>query len=137
MENYAIEAVLLASQFETPLDYSENSLQSLETILSRVATTLPKPDDSAGDERVKETIDGASRIWGGYFGETIRRLWGGDWGVETYPGTVAPVVSIDVGGAKLFPIMKVYRRLTQGESEDVWKFYQMIRRKISNPCNKQ
>ena len=139
METYAAEAVRLAREFHATLDFSETSLQILETILTQIASTLPKPvgAESGSKDPPQEKIDAASRIWGAYFGETIRRLWGGDWGVETYPGTVAPVISVDVGGAKIFPVMKIYRRLTQGESENVWKFYEMVREKISGGDRKQ
>lgn len=139
MENYAAEAGRLARQFNATLDYSETSLQALETILTQIASTLPKKVGPESDRKdpAQEKIDAASRIWGAYFGETIRRLWGGDWGVETYPGTVAPVISVDVGGAKIFPVMKIYRRLTQGEGENVWKFYEMVRAKISTGDTRQ
>jgi hypothetical protein len=139
MENYANEAVRRSGEFEAALDYSEGSLRTLESILGQVSATLPKPDSHKTDlkDSAQEQIDTASRMWGGYFGETIRRLWGGDWGVETYPGTVAPVVSIDIGGAKLFPVMKVYRRLTQGEDENVWKFYQMVRERVAAKGGRQ
>jgi hypothetical protein len=132
MEGYATDAVRQAPAFGARLDYSEPSLQALEQILSRIRDELPIPpaDISRGDP-AQRRIDAASRVWGGYFGETIRRLWGGEWGVETYPGTTAPVVSVDVGGAKIFPVMKVYRRLIQGDGENVWNFYQMVREKVS------
>jgi hypothetical protein len=51
--------------------------------------------------------------------------------VETYPGTIAPVVSIDCGGAKIFPVMKIHRRLTLGASENVWDFYRRVRAKLT------
>lgn len=132
MENYAAEAVRLAHDFGSELDYSERSLAVLEDILDRLSAKLAKPGTAGVKDSAQEQIETASRIWGAYFGETIRRLWGGDWGVETYPGTVAPVISVDIGGAKLFPVMKVHRRLSQGESENVWKFYQMVREKVSS-----
>jgi hypothetical protein len=139
MENYAEDAVQRSGEFGATLDYSEGSLRTLETILGQISATLPKSDSQKTEvtDSAQEQIDAASRIWGGYFGETIRRLWGGDWGVETYPGTVAPVVSIDIGGAKLFPVMKVYRRLTEGEDENVWEFYQMVRERVASAGNQQ
>jgi len=140
MEGYAATAVRLAADFNVQLDYSEASLEKLEGILERVAAETPPGTPSGGprgQEPRQEQLDRDSRVWGGYFGETIRRLWGGEWGVETYPGTVAPVISVDVGGAKIFPVMKAYRRLTQGEGENVWKFYQMIRAKISAAAGRQ
>jgi len=133
MESYAEEAVRLAPHFGAKLDHSESSLQILEAVLGQLQNQLPKLSVSseASKDPAQAQIEAAARIWGAYFGETIRRLWGGDWGLETYPGTVAPVISIDIGGAKLFPVMKVYRRLTQGEGENVWSFYQMVREKVS------
>ena len=132
MEQYAEDAVRLAPGFGVTLDYSESSLKALERILDQLADKLPSSEtEPHSEDSVQKELDSVSRIWGGYFGETIRRLWGGEWGVETYPGTVAPVISIDIGGAKLFPVMKIYRRLTKGEDENVWRFYQMVRAKVS------
>jgi hypothetical protein len=139
MESYAAEAVHRASEFGVNLDYSESSLEALEQVLARLCKQLPRPassDNSANDPAQRE-LDAAARVWGSYFGETIRRLWDGEWGIETYPGSLAPVVSVDIGGAKLFPVMKVYRRLTQGDGENVWKFYQMMREKVSKGSNRQ
>ena len=133
MEKYATEAVRLAPTFGCALDYSEDSLRQLENILAQLSAEVQRSAiDSGANDSVQKRVDADSRIWGGYFGETILRLWGGEWGVETYPGTVSPVVSVDIGGAKLFPVMKVYRRLTQGEGESVWSFYQMVREKLSS-----
>jgi hypothetical protein len=133
MERYAADAVARAPEFGAKLDYSESSLQILEAILGQLRAQLPLTSISAttGNDATQKEINVVARVWGAYFGETVRRLWGGDWGIETYPGTVAPVVSVDIGGAKLFPVMKVYRRLTQGEAENVWKFYQVVRQKVS------
>ena len=129
MQGYAAEAVRLASEHDAKLDYSEPSLRAVEAILAKMYSSTGA---SPNEDPVQQKLDSTSRIWGAYFGETIRRLWGGEWGVETYPGTVAPVISVDIGGAKLFPVMKVYRRLTQGDAENVWEFYQMVRQKIAS-----
>lgn len=139
MESYAAEAVRRGREFNAAFDYSESSLQALEPILTQIAARRSKfnHSEAASLDPAHQDFDADSRIWGAYFGETIRRLWGGDWGVETYPGTSAPVISVDIGGAKLFPVMKIYRRLTQGENENVWKFYQMVRKKFSTPGSKQ
>src|SRR6185312_16545150 len=126
------DAVRLAPEFSETLDYSESSLHALERILSQLAVKLPSSEtEPRREDSIQKELDSISRIWGGYLGETIRRLWGGEWGIETYPGTIAPVISVDVGGAKLFPVMKVYRRLTKGQDENVWRFYQMVRGRVS------
>ena len=132
MEQYAADAVRLAPEFGVTLDYSESSLEELERILDQLAGKLPRSEtEPQSEDSMQKELDSTARIWGGYFGETLRRLWGGEWGVETYPGTVAPVISIDIGGAKLFPVMKIYRRLTKGKDENVWRFYQMVRERVS------
>ncbi|GEM_PF-382229 len=132
MEQYAADAVRLAPQFGVALDYSESSLEALEHILDQLAGKRPISEaEPRSEDTMQKELDSVSRIWGGYFGETIRRLWGGEWGVETYPGTIAPVISVDIGGAKLFPVMKIYRRLTKGQDENVWRFYQMVRERVS------
>ena len=139
MESYAAEALRLASGFGVSLNYSESSLQDLEALLAQLYQELPRLSSSTAgtNDPGQQQIDAAARVWGGYFGETIRRLWGGEWGVETYPGTAAAVISVDIGGAKLFPVMKVYRRLTQGEAENVWNFYQKVREKVPKGGNRQ
>jgi hypothetical protein len=134
MQGYADDAVRLAPEFGGSLDYSEASLTELERILTAIQAQQPvtpaAPSDNNG---AKAQLDSTSRVWGAYFGETIRRLWGGEWGVETYPGTTAPVVSVDCSGAKIFPVMKIYRCLTLGTSENVLDFYRMVREKLAQP----
>ena len=83
METYAADAVRLAPDFNVQLDYSEASLERLEGILECVAAEKPQvapPGPQASKDTEQARIDATSRIWGGYFGETIRRLWGGEWG---------------------------------------------------------
>ena len=133
MQDYAEQAVSAALEMNITLDYREESIEQLENILARLNRERPVFLGKAApgeDDPTQKQIDSLSRIWGGYFGEVIRRRWGGEWTLETYPGTVAPVVTLDVDGAKIFPAMKVYRRLCNGVSDDVAKFYSMIKDKI-------
>jgi len=37
-------------------------------------------------------------------------------------------------GSRLFPLMKVYRRLTTGEEEDLRAFYSMVTERLGNPA---
>ena len=123
MQGYAQQAVELAHQHKIDLDFSENSLQSLEHLLSHIGITSGGAPDASG-------LDEMSRIWGGYFGEVVRRRFGGDWTVEKYPQGDFHIVTLNVNGARLFPSMKIHRRLTQGAGEDLWSFYQSVRTKL-------
>jgi hypothetical protein len=132
MRSYAEQAVKLAPKLGARLDYSEASLEVLEKIVAELASERPMPSGPHGakDDPAQPQLDAMARVWGAYFGEVLCRVWHGEWGVETYPGTVAPVVSVDVGGRKVFPVMKVYRRLSGGADESIWSFYQMVRSKL-------
>ena len=59
-------------------------------------------------------LDFESRLWGSYLGEVIRSRYAGIWEMTQYPGGQVAVPAVEVRGSRLFPLMKVYRRLTNG-----------------------
>jgi hypothetical protein len=120
---YAEKAVQAAREFSTRLDYSEQSLLEVESILGQLAAGPPSPSDD-----ITETC----KIWGSYLGEVVRRRFGGDWAIETYPGKQFATLTLSVGGNKLFPTMKVHRRLTQGQDDNVWSFYKMVKARLES-----
>jgi hypothetical protein len=123
-EAYAEKAVQKAREFNTQLDYSENSLMEVEIILSQLASSLTAAQASASD------VGEMCKMWGSYLGEVVRRRFGGEWSVETYPGKQFATLTLSVGANKLFPTMKVHRRLTQGADDNVWTFYKMVKVKL-------
>ena len=72
--------------------------------------------------------------WGSYLGEVLRRRYAGAWEMTQYPGGVMAVPAIEVRGSRLFPLMKVYRRLTVGEEEDLSSFYAMVTDRLGKPA---
>jgi len=58
----------------------------------------------------------------------------GSWEMTQYPGGVVAVPAVDVRGSRLFPLMKVYRRLTVGEEEDLRAFYHMVTERLGKPA---
>jgi hypothetical protein len=123
---YAQKAVIVAREFKITLDYSENSLLSLESILSQLALDLPPGGPSSED------LTEMCKMWGSYFGEVVRRRFGGDWSIETYPGKQFATLTLNIAGNKLFPSMKIHRRLTEGEGDNIWSFYKMVRTKLES-----
>jgi len=121
---YAEQAVVIAREFNTKLDYSENSLMELEAIISQLALELPA-GGAPGDELAE-----MCKMWGSYLGEVVRRRFGGDWSIDTYPGKQFATLTLTVAGNKLFPSMKVHRRLTEGENDNLWTFYKMVKAKL-------
>ncbi len=123
MQSCAAEAVHTAQErFGFALDYSDKSIESLETVLACIGGTLDIADE--------EAVEHAVKLWGAYLGEVVRRSWGGAWDLVQYPGQASAVPTLVIAGSQLYPLMKVYRRLTMGEVENIWKFYERIRLKL-------
>ena len=122
---YSEQAVALAREFNAQLDFSENSLMELETILAQLARETSRHD-----------ITEACKIWGSYLGEVVRRRFGGGWSIETYPGKQFATLTLDVSGNKLFPSIKVHRRLTEGDGDNVWEFYRKVKARLEATAQK-
>ncbi len=123
MEGYAQGAVELARKdFQQNLDFSAESVDVLDEILILVGES-PELD-----------LDFEVRLWGSYLGEVLRRRYAGTWEMTQYPGGTVAVPAVDVRGSRLFPLMKVYRRLTVGEEEDLRSFYAMVTERLGKPA---
>jgi hypothetical protein len=123
MEGYAQSAAELGNrEFGQKLDFSSESIDGLDEILVRVGES-PELD-----------LDFEVRLWGSYLGEVLRRRYAGSWEMTPYPGGVAAVPAVEVRGSRLFPLMKVYRRLTEGEEEDLRAFYAMVTERLGKPA---
>ncbi len=123
MEGYARVAVELGrEQFAQKLDFSSESIDGLDEVLVRVGES-PELD-----------LDFEVRLWGSYLGEVLRRRYAGIWEMTQYPGGVAAVPAVDVRGSRVFPLMKVFKRLTEGEEEDLRTFYAMVTERLGKPA---
>jgi hypothetical protein len=123
MEGYAQAAAELArSEFSQKLDFTSDSIDSLDDILVRVGES-PELD-----------IDFEVRLWGSYLGEVLRRRYAGSWEMTQYPGGIAAVPAVELRGSRLFPLMKVFRRLTEGEEEDLRAFFSMVTERLGKPA---
>ena len=156
MRDYAEAAVELARDFKIDLDYSEESLSGLDLILAQLAekrTEMLAPG-AASEKRQEATGQGAEgrtgqgatpeaaqgeveeqmvmmcKLWGGYFGEVVRRRWGGEWAMETYPGAHFATLTLNVGGNKLFPSMKIYRCLGGEDKGGLSELYERVKGRI-------
>lgn len=115
MQAYAEAAVRLAAEDHgMALDYSPESVARLETVL---AARIPVPDSD---------LENATRLWGGYFGEVFRRRFPGEWIMAVYPGGDLAMPALDIAGSQIYPLLKVYRRLTLGPGEDLSAFYAKV-----------
>lgn len=123
MDGYARAAQEHARQsFNQTLDFTAESIDALDEILVLVGES-PELD-----------LDFEVRLWGSYLGEALRRRYAGAWQMTQYPGGVAAVPSVEVRGSHLFPLVKVYRRLTVGEEEDLRTFFSMVTERLGDPA---
>jgi len=123
MEGYALAAVDMArSDFRHILDWTAESVDALDEILVMVG------------ESPERDLDFEVRLWGSYLGEIIRLRYAGSWEMTQYPGGTVAVPAVNVRGSRLFPLMKVYRRLTAGEEEDLRSFYNMVTERLGKPA---
>lgn len=122
IQAYANEAVVIArGRYGMRLDFAPASVATLESLLETLAAV---------------DLDFQARLWGSYFGEVLRRRWDGGWVLAPYPGgqSEAVVPTLDVRGSRLWPTMKVYRRLTLGAAEDLTTFYRMVEERLGPPA---
>jgi len=103
------------------LDYSEASVAYLDPILAHVALQTTEMD-----------VERETKLWGAYLGETVRRLYGGSWEFTQYPGSATAVPTLLVRGTHLYPLMKIYRRLTLGDGERVDAFFTLVKQKLES-----
>jgi hypothetical protein len=106
-------------QYGFALDFSEASLAYLDPILAQVVMQ-DNPD-----------LERETKLWGGYFGETLRRIYGGEWELTQYPRSSALVPTLIIDGSQIFPLMKVFRRLTLGEGERIDDFLVMVKARLA------
>ena len=123
MEGYASAAVETAkSDYRQALDYSADSINALDEIVVMLSET---PDVD---------LEFEARLWGSYLGEVLRMRYAGSWEMTQYPGGQVAVPAVDVRGSRLFPLMKIDRRLTIGEEDDLPSFYNMVTERLGNPA---
>jgi hypothetical protein len=123
MDGYAQAAAVLGScEIKQKLDFTAESIDALDEVLVLVGES-PELD-----------LDFEVRLWGSYLGEVLRRRYAGNWEMTVYPGGATAVPSVDVRGSRLFPLLKVYRRLTAGEEEDLHSFFIMVTERLGKPA---
>ena len=121
MAGYAQAAAELGKEaFNQNLDFSAESIDALDEILVLVGES-PELD-----------LDFEVRLWGSYLGEVLRQRYAGSWEMTQYPGGAVAVPAIEVRGSRLFPLIKVYRRLTIGEEEDLRSFYSVVTERLGD-----
>lgn len=102
-------------QWQESLDFSADSLDPIERILSAIHSRAQKtPADALPAEALAE----AANMWGVYYGEVIRRRYGGQWSLSA-----DGVHQIDLSGTTPQPIVKVRKRIVDGASDNLRVYF--------------
>lgn len=133
MRVYAEEAVILArEEFEVAIDYSEMSLSDADQILVAIHDALPK--DTGGDFEedgpLHQWVQELAVIWGAYLGEVLLHYWRGEWTLNV-PADHAEATAVQIGDVLVYPISKVYQRLTSNQDTGLVIFYEEVRWELS------
>ena len=114
------------SQTHVHLDYSVASIQRVESILGGI-------DDQYVNNSSSIAVNGLASAYGAYVGRVIRKTepdvkWetsasvGGD---KSYP--------LIWGAGHSYPMAWCYRRIVDGDSDNVWVKYQVLKERASQP----
>lgn len=129
MARFAEQAAIDAQNtYRTPLDYSPDSIPTVENILDRLARSPGFAKFTDKDIRAEALIFGA------YIGEVIRRQQGGHW-AEDHPRAGAGSYPLywGTGSNSSFPYVWCYKRLTLGAEENILHKYQYFVTKQLDP----
>ena len=132
MEAYSLDAVDMAkSNFGEELDFSERSVQVVERCLKQLRDTIPKGffGKLVGRGPSSEDIETVAKMFGGYIGEVFRKHHGGEWIIDETMDVHDPVIAVQhSSGGKFFPPAKAHKRITNGQEDNVWVYYQVLTR---------
>jgi hypothetical protein len=128
MKAYAQDAEDLALNAGITLDYTEKSLEDIESILHQIAGDSVIDPTSTEEEDRLWTL---AKIYGAYLGEVVIRSLGGVWEMSENPDGTARVI-LHSQGLQMFPLEKVYKRLAEDEFSGVSGYCRAIRAIVSH-----
>ena len=99
-------------QWQESLDFSADSLDAVERILSAIHARSQKTP------LTEQALDEASKMWGAYLGEVIRRRYGGQWSTSA-----DGVLQIDLSGTSPQPVVKLRKRIVDGASDNIRVYF--------------
>ena len=109
--------------FDESLDFSSDSLDQVERIMSKLHKQATEP---GADKLTEQQISELSTVWGIYVGEVIRRYYGGQWAL------VGGVPDLALGGKNASPIDKVRKRINGGPMDNLKYYFTSIMKVLSS-----
>ena len=100
-------------KFDVKLDFSTDSVETLESILAEVHhahTTEPL----SNEELTRHALN-----WGGYLGEVIKRVRAAEWKLDSDAGGNGSFPLVYDDGSESFPVRWCLKRIVNGEEDNV------------------
>ena len=120
---YALDAIDHAkAAANVDLDFSKESVSHVEAVLSQLHDALPKGFLAKLFNRgpSRDDILTMSKMYGSYVGEVLRRTRGGEWAL------VDGQVTLINGDERVWPIAKVFKRITNGSEDNVAVYFKVL-----------
>lgn len=117
--------------FGADLDFSPPSILALDAFLTEMYGEGGEARD-VSDYEPSKGKQGMIIAFGSYFGETIRRLFGGTWHEDATNHDNPLWASVELpSGLHVMAIAKVFKRLKNGNEDSLFPLYMSVREQIS------
>ncbi len=117
-EAYALDACdFLRDHFRIMLDWSDASIQHIESALDTFHREMPKARPTEAQ------VMGFAKMFGSYIGEVYRKNHGAAWGVVEMNGQRFPGLKAESSDTTFWPWGRVRNRLVDGAENNVWHYY--------------
>ena len=118
--------VEIAQRHNVTLDWSDASVERVETLADLFWSTRPRPKLPWSRAAHRRELAGVANDLGAYIGEVFIRNHGGSWGwVIDASGGRFPGVS-SIGGQLFWPTGRARNRLTDGPENNLWHYYLVL-----------
>lgn len=118
---YTLDTVdFAASKFQVKLDFTDNSIKEVESILNELHKAILQ--DRPSDEQVL----GMSKGFAGYIGETLRNNHDAHWISEQNTHIKKQGPAIVYNDSEFYVVSKVTGRLLKGPEDNIWVIYNVV-----------
>jgi hypothetical protein len=118
MRDFAEKAAIQArTAFSAKLDFTPRSIRTLEHCLGMIYTFLQSPENTWTEAQVISF----ARLYGGYLGEVVKRLCGGEWKRSPIDRSI-----FEVAGVECAPCDKVMKRIRDGANDNVQSYFEAL-----------
>jgi hypothetical protein len=126
MPAMAADAVKFAADRGLTLDYSADSVRTVESLLGKLH------DEHVDRPMSSEEIQRHAFQFGGYIGEILRRKYAGTW-AKDHPVVGPSTFPINWNGGSSFPVGWCGKRILNGDEDNVWIKFQTVISKDYQP----